>query len=327
MEINVNKKILVIGGAGYIGSHVQKQLLEEGFKVIVFDNLSTGHTCNILDGAEFINGDILDKQAIDKVMSKGIDGVIHLAAKKAVGESMEHPEIYAENNITGAINILNSMVKHGVKNIVFSSSAAVYGMPEYTPVDENHPINPINYYGYTKYCIEQNLDWFAKLGKINYAALRYFNAVGYDKSKIITGREKNPQNLLPIIMEVATGKREKLSIFGNDYDTKDGTCVRDYIHVSDLATAHTAAIRKLIEDKSSFVVNLGTGKGTSVKEIVDAVEKVIGKKLNYVYDDRRAGDPAMLTAKADKAHSLLGWSLKYTNVEDIIRTVWNLEID
>jgi UDP-glucose 4-epimerase len=326
-EIIVIGKILVIGGAGYIGSHVQKQLLDEGFDVVVFDNLSTGHECNILPNANFVNGDILDKSAIDGVMSQGFDGVIHLAAKKAVGESMDYPEIYAENNISGAINILNAMVKHNVKNIVFSSTAAVYGMPLYTPVDEKHPINPINYYGYTKYCIEQNLDWFAKLGKINYGVLRYFNAVGYDKDKTITGREKNPQNLLPIIMEVATGKREKLSIFGNDYDTYDGTCIRDYIHVSDLASAHTLAIRKLMAGGDSFVVNLGTGNGTSVKEIVDAVEKVIGKKLNYVYAGRRAGDPAMLTANSEKAHSILGWAPKYTSVEDIIRTVWNLEID
>ena len=323
----MNKKILVIGGAGYIGSHVQKQLLDEGFGVVVFDDLSTGHECNILKGATFIKGDILDKTAVDDVMSIGFDGVIHLAAKKAVGESMEHPEIYAENNLSGAINILNAMVKYDVKNIVFSSTAAVYGMPQYLPIDEKHTINPINYYGYTKYCIEQNLDWFAKLGKINYAVLRYFNAVGYDATGVITGREKNPQNLLPIIMEVATGKRDSLSIFGNDYETNDGTCIRDYIHVSDLATAHTLAIRKLMADNNSFVVNLGTGNGTSVKEIVDAVEKVSGKKLNYVYADRRAGDPAKLTANADKAHSLLGWEPKYTNVEDIIRTVWNLEIN
>lgn len=320
------KKILVAGGAGYIGSHVQKQLLEEGFEVLVYDNLSSGDKVNLLKGADFIEGDILDKNTLDKAMAQSIDGVVHLAAKKAVGESMEKPEIYAENNISGAINILNSMIKNGVQHIVFSSSAAVYGMPEYTPIDENHPINPINYYGYTKYAIEQNMAWFAKLGKLNYAALRYFNAVGYAADKSITGRERNPQNLLPIIMEVATGKREKLSVFGNDYDTPDGTCIRDYVHVSDLAKAHTAAMRKLMTEKSSFALNLGTGKGTSVNEVIAATEKVIGKKLNYDYAPRRAGDPAMLTAKADKAFELLGWKPNYTNIEDIVRTVWNLEI-
>lgn len=321
-----NVRVLVVGGAGYIGSHVQKQLLEEGFQVVVFDNLSTGDKVNLLKGAEFIEGNILDKQALNDAMSQNIDAVVHLAAKKAVGESMEHPEIYAENNITGALNILNAMVANGVKHIVFSSSAAVYGMPEYVPLNEKHQIKPINYYGYTKICIEQNMDWYAKLGKLNYAALRYFNAVGYAADKSITGRERNPQNLLPIIMEVATGKREKLSIFGNDYDTPDGTCVRDYIHVSDLATAHTLALRYLMTDNQSFAVNLGTGKGTSVKEMVDATEKVIGKKLNYDYAPRRAGDPAELTADASLAREILGWKPRYTDVEEIIRTVWNLEI-
>jgi len=320
------KKILVAGGAGYIGSHVQKQLLEEGFDVLIYDNLSSGDKINILPDATFIEGDILDTASLNKAMSLDIDGVVHLAAKKAVGESMIHPEIYAENNIIGAINILNAMSKNNVKHIVFSSSAAVYGMPQYTPIDENHPINPINYYGYTKLAIEQNMAWYAKLGKLNYAALRYFNAVGYAADKSITGRERNPQNLMPIIMEVATGKREKFSIFGNDYNTPDGTCVRDYVHVTDLAKAHTTAMRKLMTGAESFALNLGTGKGTSVKEIVDATEKVIGKKLNYNYAPRRPGDPDLLTAKNDKAFEVLGWSPQYTDPEDIIRTVWNLEI-
>lgn len=322
----MTKKILVAGGAGYIGSHVQKQLLEEGFKVLIYDNLSSGDKVNILPEADFIEGDILDKKALDAAMSQDIDGVVHLAAKKAVGESMVNPELYAENNIVGALNILNSMTKNNVKHIVFSSSAAVYGIPQYVPIDENHPINPINYYGYTKITIEQNMAWYAKLGRLNYAALRYFNAVGYAADKSITGRERNPQNLMPIIMEVATGKREKFSIYGRDYATPDGTCVRDYVHVTDLAKAHTIALRKLMEGAPSFAVNLGTGKGTSVKEIVDATEKVIGKKLNYDFGPRRPGDPDILTAKNQKAKELLGWVPQYTEPEDIIRTVWNLEI-
>lgn len=320
------KKILVAGGAGYIGSHVQKQLLEEGFEVLVFDDLSSGDEINILEGAEFIRGNILDKDVLDMAMSQNIDGVVHLAAKKAVGESMENPAKYAENNITGAINILNAMVNNGVKHIVFSSSAAVYGMPQYVPIDEKHPINPINYYGYTKRAIEENMEWYAKLGKLDFAALRYFNAVGYAKDKSIKGKERNPQNLLPIIMEAATGKREKFAIFGNDYDTKDGTCVRDYVHVSDLARAHTMAMKKLMAEGKSFTLNLGTGLGTSVKEIVEATEKVIGRKLAYDFAERRAGDPAMLTADARKAFEILGWKPEYTNVEEIIRTVWNLEL-
>ncbi len=325
-EKTLTKKILVAGGAGYIGSHVQKQLLEEGFEVLVFDDLSSGDEANLLPEAEFIRGNILDKPVLEMAMAEGIDGVVHLAAKKAVGESMVRPELYAENNLTGSINILNAMVKNGVKHIVFSSSAAVYGMPQYVPIDENHPIAPINYYGYTKRAIEENMEWYAKLGKLNYAALRYFNAVGYAADKSITGKERNPQNLLPIIMEAATGKREKFSIFGNDYDTADGTCVRDYVHVSDLAKAHTAAMKKLMTDGESFTVNLGTGKGTSVKEIVEACEKVTQRTLNYDYAPRRAGDPATLTANADKARKLLGWEPEYTDVEDIISTVWNLEL-
>lgn len=320
------KRILVAGGAGYIGSHVQKQLLTDGFEVVVYDNLSSGDKKNLLPGALFIEGDILDETRLNQVMAQNIDGVVHLAAKKAVGDSMIHPEIYAKNNISGAINILNAMVKNGVKHLVFSSSAAVYGMPSYSPIDEKHPVNPINYYGYTKLCIEQNMEWYARLGKLNYAALRYFNAVGYAADKSITGKERNPQNLLPIIMEAATGKREKFSIFGNDYDTPDGTCIRDYIHVSDLAKAHSLALVKLMSSDESFALNLGTGKGTSVQEIVDATEKVIGKKLNYDYAPRRIGDPALLTAKADKAREILGWTPEYTDIEEIIRTVWNLEI-
>ncbi len=320
------EKILVAGGAGYIGSHVQKQLLDEGFKVIVFDDLSSGDAVNILPGAEFVLANILDKDKLNNVLKNGIDAVIHLAAKKAVGESMINPSLYAENNLIGSINILNAMVENHVKYIVFSSSAAVYGMPRYCPIDENHPINPINYYGYTKLAIENNMHWFSQLGKLNCAALRYFNAVGYDATGAIRGKERNPQNLMPIIMEVATGKREKLSIFGNDYDTPDGTCIRDYVHVSDLAKAHSLALKRLMNTNNSFVVNLGTGKGTSVQEIVDATEKVIGRKLNYDFAPRRPGDPAKLTANADLAFQLLGWKHQYTNVEDIIQTVWNLEI-
>lgn len=318
-------KILVIGGAGYIGSHVQKQLLEEGFDVVVFDDLSTGSEINLLPKTEFIRGCILDKDALNVAMGRNIDGVVHLAAKKAVGESMLCPEIYAENNICGSINVLNAMVTYGVRHIVFSSSAAVYGIPQYIPVNEKHPICPINYYGYTKAIIEENMRWYAQLGKLDYAALRYFNAVGYAADGSIRGKEKNPQNLMPVIMEVAIGKREKFSIFGNDYDTPDGTCIRDYVHVSDLAKAHTLALRKLVTDNASFTVNLGTGKGSSVREVVEAAEKVIGQKLNYDYAPRRAGDPAILTASANQAKEFLGWQARYTDVEEIIQTIWNLE--
>lgn len=318
-------RVLVVGGAGYIGSHVVKELLESGFEVVIFDNLSTGQEINLFPHAKFIKGDILDKAALNKAMSDHIDAVIHLAGKKAVGESMENPQLYAENNLTGSINLLNAMVDNDVKHLVFSSSAAVYGMPQYLPLDENHPRRPMNFYGYTKAAVEDYMAWYSQLKDFNYIALRYFNAVGYAADKSITGREKNPQNLLPIIMEAATGKRDGFAIFGSDYDTPDGTCLRDYIHVSDLALAHVLAVKKLLQDKKSYCLNLGTGQGISVKQIVDATENVIGRRLKYRFAERRAGDPAVVLAKADLAEKVLGWKPKYTNIEDIIRTTWNLE--
>ena len=318
-------KVLVIGGAGYIGSHVVKELIENGFETVVYDNLSTGQEINLFKESTFIKADILDEKALDNALKQNIDAVIHLAAKKAVGESMENPQMYSINNITGTINILNAMANNGVKHIVFSSSAAVYGMPKYVPLDENHPRYPMSFYGYTKAAIEDLLEWYYKLKDINYIALRYFNAVGYAADKSIIGKEKNPQNLLPIIMEVATGKREKLSIYGSDYDTPDGTCLRDYIHVTDLASAHVLSIKKLLTDKKSYCLNLGTSKATSVKEIVDATENIIGKRLNYAFAPRRSGDPAVVVAKAELASKILDWKPQYTNIEDIIKTTWNIE--
>lgn len=320
-----NEKILVIGGAGYIGSHVVKALLREDFQVTVYDNLSTGQTCNLFQNAEFVEGDILDEPHLEKVMRKGFSAVIHLAAKKAVGESMENPQLYSQNNISGSINIFNAMLNSGVKNVVFSSTSAVYGMPQYLPLNEQHPLNPMSFYGYTKMAIEQVMDWYSRIKDFHYIALRYFNAVGYAADGSIRGKEKNPQNLLPLVMEVATGKREILHVFGNDYDTPDGTCVRDYIHVEDLAAAHVLAIKKLLKDGDSQIINLGTEKGTSVLEIIQAVERVIGKKINYDFAPRRAGDPANVVATSVKAAKVLGWKAQYTDIDEIVKTVWNLE--
>ena len=318
-------KVLVIGGAGYIGSHVVKALLKSGHGVAVYDNLSTGQKINLFKEAEFTEGDILDTAALQKAMSGGFDAVVHLAAKKAVGESMEKPEIYSTNNICGSLNILNAMVGCGVRNLVFSSSAAVYGMPEYLPIDEKHPLHPLNYYGFTKLEIEKYMEWYSRLKDFRYMALRYFNAVGYDAEGDIRGREIGSQNLLPIVMDVAAGRREKLSVFGRDYETRDGTCIRDYVHVSDLARAHVLAIEKLMAGAESDSLNLGTGKGTSVDEMIQAAEKVVGRKLNVEYAGRRAGDPAVLVASYDKAKKVLGWEPAYTDVEEIIRTTWNIE--
>lgn len=318
-------KVLVAGGAGYIGSHVVKALLEAGHQVLVYDDLSSGQEINLFKQAAFAKGDILDYETLKQVMGCGVDAVVLLAGKKAVGESMLNPEKYSLNNLNGALNVLNAMMECGVKHLVFSSSAAVYGMPQYLPIDEAHPLNPMNYYGFTKAEFERNLEWYSRLKEFSYMALRYFNAVGYDAAGDIRGKEANPQNLLPIIMEVATGKRDCLNIFGNDYETPDGTCIRDYVHVTDLAKAHVLAIEKLIGGAPSEVVNLGTNTGTSVNEIVEATEKVIGKKLNVHYAERRPGDPANLVASYEKAKRILGWEPEYKNIEDIVRTVWNIE--
>ena len=318
-------KVLVIGGAGYIGSHVVRALLRENFSVTVYDNLSTGQECNLFANAAFVRGDILDSDALNRVMAEGFDAVIHLAAKKAVGESMENPQFYALNNICGSINVFNAMLNNGIKNVVFSSTAAAFGMPQYLPLDEKHPLEPISFYGFSKVEIERVMAWYAKLKDFHYIALRYFNAVGYAADGSIRGREINPQNLLPIVMETVTGKRDIVHIYGNDYDTPDGTCIRDYIHVEDLADAHVAAIKSLLQNQQSHVINLGTNSGTSVLEIIQATEKVCGRKVKYDFVARRAGDPAVVLAGNEQAKKILGWTPKYTDIEKIIQTTWNLE--
>ena len=316
-------RILVVGGAGYIGSHVVKELLNTGYDVRVFDNLSTGQEINLFEQAEFIRGDILDVPALEKAM-QGIDGVVHLAAKKAVGESMEKPDLYALNNLNGTINVLNAMVKEGVKYFVFSSTAAVYGMPEVEVLDEQTPLNPINFYGFSKKMIEDVLSWYDKLKGIKFVALRYFNAVGYDKDGQVKGLEKNPQNLLPIIMETIFGVRDKMTVFGSDYPTKDGTCVRDYIHVSDLASAHELAFKYLLKSNESQVMNLGTGSGHSVKEMIETTQAVTKKKVAYEMGARRLGDPAALMAYSEKAKELLGWQPKHSSLENIIESTYRI---
>ena len=315
-------RILVIGGAGYIGSHVVKDLLANGHEVTVFDNLSSGHRCNLFPNAAMAEGDITDPEALRRVMQKGFDGVVHLAAKKAVGESMENPQKYAVNNLSGTINILNAMADNNIKYLVFSSSAAVYGIPQYLPIDERHPTEPINFYGFTKLDIEKLMNWYDRLKGIKYIALRYFNAAGYDESGDVRGLDTAPQNLLPIIMEAAIGKRDKLKIFGNDYDTPDGTCIRDYIHVSDLASAHTAALNYLQEKNRSEILNLGTETGTSVLEMLKAAEKVIGRPIAFEFAPRRPGDPARLTASAQTARQLLNWKPRHSDIDNIVRSTW-----
>ena len=321
----MKKNILVTGGAGYIGSHVVQLLCDEGHSVTVFDNFSLGRRENIDPKVdEIIKGDLLNKDDLKKAFIKKFDAVIHFAAWKAAGESMIKPQKYSENNITGTINLMNQMVESNVKNIVFSSSAAVYGVPQYLPIDENHPLDPTNYYGYTKLCIEQNLEWYSKLLKINYSALRYFNATGYDINCKITGKEINPANLSPIVMEVASGEREGMDVYGDNYDTEDGTCVRDYIHVTDLADAHLKAMNYIINNNSNLVLNLGSENGHSVLEVINAAEKVCGKKISYNIADRRYGDPDKLVASSKLAREILGWEAKYSNLQNIFSSMMNV---
>lgn len=319
-------KVLVIGGAGYIGSHVVKELMQKGHKVTVFDNLSSGLSQNLFKENDFIQGDILNKDEIDAAFEKGFDAFIHLAAFKAAGESMIKPEKYSVNNITGTLNILNSAVEHNCLNMVFSSSAAVFGEPQYLPIDEEHPKNPENYYGFTKLKIEEFMSWYDKLKNLKFAALRYFNAAGYDVDGVLYGLERNPANLLPIIMEAACGKREKISIFGNDYSTRDGTCIRDYIHVSDLASAHVLALEYIASKKESLTLNLGTGNGITVTEMLESSRKITGKEIKADYVERRPGDPAQLTASSLRAKELLGWEPKYSDVDTLISSTYKAYI-
>lgn len=315
-------KVLVIGGAGYIGSHVVRALLDAGENVTVYDNLSTGTRGNLFPQAQFEEGDILDPGRLEQAMRKGYDALIHLAAFKAAGESMEKPEKYSVNNISGSLNILNAAAASGVKRIVFSSSAAVYGEPEYVPLDEKHPTNPENYYGFTKLEIERFLGWYERLKGIRFAALRYFNAAGYDPEGRIHGLERNPANLIPVIMEVAAGMRAELKVFGNDYPTPDGTGVRDYVHVTDLADAHVAALNYIARNDKSLTVNLGSEEGLSVLEIVEAARRITGKPIPATIVPRRAGDPAKLVASSAYARETLGWKAKHSDVDTLVKTTW-----
>lgn len=317
-------KVLVIGGAGYIGSHVTQALLGAKHEVTIFDNLTTGQLCNIFPGTTLITGDIRHADDIDAAFARGFDACVHLAAFKAVGESMAEPEKYSVNNISGTINILNAASAHGCRNIAFSSSAAIFGQPAYVPMDEAHPTNPESYYGFTKLEIERFLKWYDTIRGIKFACLRYFNAAGYDPSGIVTGLERNPQNLLPIIMEVAMGWRKELQIFGNDYDTRDGTCIRDYVHVSDLAKAHVDALDYIVSKRESLTVNLGSEAGISVTEIVEAARRITGKEIPARYVGRRPGDASSVYATSALAKKIIGWNPKHSDLETLVRSTWSM---
>jgi len=311
----------VTGGAGYIGSHIVQLLCEQEQNVFVYDNLSLGRRENVHPKAELIVGDIQDTKQLNAALSKKIDVVFHFAAWKAAGESMTDPGKYATNNIAGTINLLNCMLENNITHFIFSSSAAVYGDPQYLPIDEKHPKQPTNYYGYSKLAIEENLAWYSRLKNMRYAALRYFNATGYDVKGIIRGKEKNPANLCPVVMEAACGMRPSMQVFGNDYDTPDGTGVRDYIHVSDLADAHLMAMEYLMRHRKNLIVNLGTGQGQSVLDMIGMAEKVTGRKINYQIVGRREGDPPKLWASSELALKELGWKARYSDLETIFKSM------
>jgi len=317
-------KILVTGGAGYIGSHVVYELIDQGHDVTILDDMSLGLEENIDSRSIFVQGSTHSDSDLDSVLSVGFDGIIHLAAWKAAGESMTDPAKYAHNNLIGTINLLNACDRHGIKRFVFSSTSSVYGNPEYIPIDENHPTDPISYYGETKLQVEKNLKWFSELKGIRFGVLRYFNAAGYDIKGRIKGRERNALNLIPIAMEVAAGIREKMQVFGDNYDTHDGTGVRDYIHVSDLAIAHMKALNYISDNDKDLLVNLATGEGHSVLDVINKSKEVSGKDIPFDIVGRRAGDPATVVAVSNRANKVLDWSTKYSDLDTLIRTAWNV---
>ncbi len=321
----MDRNLLVTGGAGYIGSHVVRQLLQAGYKVRIFDSLENGHKEALPENVEFVQGNLLDFEATKKAL-EGVDAVLHFAAYIEAGESMAKPLNFFENNLKGSVTLLEAMRQTDVSKIVFSSTAAIYGEPEYIPIDEKHPKKPTNIYGLTKLQIEKTLDFYDRIFGFKYAALRYFNAAGADESGEI-GEDHYPEShLIPLILQVALGKREGINIFGTDYPTKDGTCIRDYIHINDLGTAHILSLEKLLQGSDSMRYNLGNGRGYSVKEVIEMAKKVTGKEIKVIESGRREGDPAVLVASSEKAKKELGWRLRYSKIEKIIETAWEWHV-
>jgi UDP-glucose 4-epimerase len=321
-------RILVLGGAGYIGSHTVYELVDAGYEVIVVDNLLTGFKEAVHPQAKFYEGDIRDKIFLDNILSKEkIDGVIHFAASSQVGESMKNPLKYYNNNLCGTEVLLESMVEHGIDKIVFSSTAATYGEPESIPILETARTLPTNCYGETKLSMEKMFKWISKAHNLRYVSLRYFNACGaHPNGKI--GEAHNPEtHLIPLVLQVPNGKREYISVFGNDYDTKDGTCVRDYIHVNDLAQAHILAMEYLSKGGESNIFNLGNGVGFTVKEVIETARKVTNHTIPIREEERRAGDPSVLIASSEKARKVLGWKPQYADLETIISTAWKWHVN
>jgi UDP-glucose 4-epimerase len=314
-------RVLVTGGAGYIGSVVTTQLLQKGYDVVVYDNLGNGHKAAVPKRAKLIVGDTGDRSTLDRIFKKyRFDGVIHMAASIEAGESMKYPEQYFRNNTANTLTLLEVVLAHKVPRFVFSSTAALFGMPDRTPIEENDPVHPTNTYGESKLLVEHMLDWFHRIHGLRYACLRYFNAAGATPDQ---GESHHPEShLIPLILQVAQGKREHISIFGTDYETPDGTCIRDYIHVSDLASAHVLtldALRK--QDKLAY--NLGNGRGFSVREVIETARKVTGHAIPAKEVPRRPGDPAILVASSEKIKRELNWQPQYPSLDAIVRSAWD----
>ena len=314
--------ILVVGGAGYIGAHMVRDLLDRGQAVVTLDNLSTGHR-DLVPGGDFIQGDLGDRALLDRVFSQySIQAVMHFAANSLVGESVADPLKYFRNNVSNTVTLLQAMIDHGVKAFIFSSSAATYGEPETTPILEDFPLKPTNPYGATKVMVERILADCDRAHGLKYISLRYFNAAGAHESGLLGERHDPETHLIPLVLKTALGKRDHITIFGTDYPTPDGTCLRDYIHVRDLAQAHLLALEALQAGRDSAVYNLGNNKGYSVREVIETAGLVTGRPIPVVEGDRRPGDPAVLVAGSEKIKAELGWSPRFADLETIIRSAW-----
>jgi len=320
----MQKNILLVGGAGYIGSHTVRELSDNAYRVIIYDNLSEGHKKSVA-GNDFIYGDINDSETLNKVFENNkIDAVMHFSAYAYVGESVENPEKYYKNNVCATVNLLSSMLKYNVKNIVFSSTCATYGIPDYVPIDEKHPQNPINPYGNSKLTVEKILADYCNAYGLKYMALRYFNAAGAHPDGSIGESHRIETHLIPLALKTLTKEKDAVRIFGDDYETPDGTCIRDYIHVCDLAIAHRKALEFILSGGESKRINLGTGIGVSVKEIISVCEKVTGMKVPVIISNRRPGDPPSLTASNGYAKEILGFCPKF-DIYETVKTAWNWE--
>lgn len=317
-------KILVIGGAGYIGSHMVKMLGQKGCAVTTLDDLSSGHRDAVLTG-DFIQGDFGQRAVLDEVLARGFDAVMHFASFIQVGESVQHPDKYYQNNFVNTLNLLDAMRSHGIKRFIFSSTAATFGEPQYTPIDERHPQLPINPYGRTKLMVEQLLADYDKAYGIKSVCLRYFNAAGADPDGQLGERHDPETHLIPLVLQAASGKRANISVFGTDYDTPDGSCIRDYIHIQDLCSAHWLALQSLLNGADSQAYNLGNGNGFSVQQVIETAEQVTGREIPVVYGPRREGDPARLVADARQAQEKLGWQPQFFDLATIIQHAWNWE--